>query len=458
MKPLDREILRIAIPSILANITVPLVGMVDIAVAGHMAAAAAFIGAISVGSMLFDLLYWNFYFLRAGTAGLTAQAFGRGDMRECARILVRGAGVAVLIALLVLALQLPFTKLAFLLVDCPPGVKELALDYFFLRVRAAPATVTLMALRGWFIGMQDSVSSMITDLVVNCVNIVLSIVLTLGAFGWPGMGFKGIALGTVVAQYSGLLVAVLIVALKYGRKVFSGFSKKDVALAFRRSELRSFFSLNSDLFVRSLGLTSIYVGYTIISARYGALMLSSGAIMMKLLMIFSFFTDGFAYAGEALTGRFVGEGSRERTRLAVRRVFVWSMSLGVAFIFIYWIAGMPLLRLMSSDGAVVEACAQFLPWLVLMPPFGCAAFAWDGIYEGATASRPIRDAMLLAALFFFGFWEAASRLLLPEGSSALAIHILMAAYFVHLLVRTLHLSLKYRRSILEKPFEDVDTK
>ena len=203
MKALDREILRIALPSILAGLTVPLVGMVDIAVAGHLqgaGGAAAFIGGISVGSMLFDLLYWNFYFLRGGTGGLTAQAYGRSDRKECARLLVRSVGLALGIALLVLTVQIPFTKLAFLAIDCTPEVKELALKYFFLRVWAAPATLSLMAFRGWFIGMQDSVSSMLTDLVVNGLNIVLSIVLALGLGPWEGIGFQGVALGTVIAQ------------------------------------------------------------------------------------------------------------------------------------------------------------------------------------------------------------------------------------------------------------------
>ena len=453
MKAIDREILRIALPSILAGITVPLVGMVDIAVAGHLdGGAAAFIGGISVGSMLFDLLYWNFYFLRGGTGGLTAQAYGRGDRRECARLLVRSVGLALGIALLVLTIQIPFTKLAFLAIDCTPEVKALALKYFFLRVWAAPATLSLMALRGWFIGMQDSVSSMLTDLVVNGLNIILSIILALGAGSWQGLGFSGVALGTLIAQCAGLLFALGIVAVKY-RSVFDGFGSEDLQAAFRGSEIRRFFSINTDLFFRSIGITAIYIGFTMISAGYGDLTLAAGAILMKLLMLFSFITDGFAYAGQALVGKYIGMRRQDSTRESVRRVFVWSMAIAGAFLFIYGFGGIPLLRIMTSDSSVVEACRPYLPWLVLMPPLGCAAFAWDGIYEGATASRPMRNAMLGAMVAFFAVWFSLKGLLLSKDTAAsLPLHCLMAAYFAHLLARTVWLSVRYRRAILVQPF------
>ena len=451
MKAINREILRLAIPSILANITVPIVGMVDIAVSGHLSgAAAASIGGISIGSMLFDLLYWNFAFLRAGTGGLTAQAFGRGDPAACARTFFRGIGLSLILALLVLAIQIPFTKLAFLVIDCTPEVKELALQYYYIRVWAAPATLSLMTFRGWFIGMQDTVSSMWTDLVVNGMNIISSIVLALGIGQWDGFGFKGVAYGTLVAQYSGLIFATCAVLVKYRKKVFAGMTAKDAVDSLGGDGLKGFFSMNADLFLRSLGFIGIYIGFTIISAKFGDLMLASSAIMMKILMIFSFFTDGFAYAGQALTGKFIGAEDYSSMRGGVKAVFNWSMGVAVLFIGIYWALGVPLLRLMTSDADVVQACRQFLPWLIAMPPLGCAAFTWDGIYEGATASRPIRDAMLAAALFFFLSWFGGKAIL--DGSSpvnyqAAAIHVLLGAYFIHLLVRTLWLSVCYRKSI-----------
>ena len=466
MNALNKEILRLAIPSILANITVPIVGMVDIAVAGHLNGsdlftAAAFIGGISIGSMLFDLLYWNFAFLRVGTGGLTAQAFGRGDRHECARILMRALLLALGCAALIIAVQWPFTKLAFLFVDSSSEVKQLALKYFFILIWAAPATLALMAFRGWFIGMQDSFSSMMTDLIVNGVNVGASIIFTLGIGGWEGIGFPGIALGTLVAQYSGLLYASLKTAFHY-RNVFEGFSFTDIKAAFEKAGLRSFMSMNGDIFIRSLGFMAIYISIPAIAAHYGDLMLASNTILMKLLMIFSFFTDGFAYAGEALTGRFIGEKDLAMTRKAVRQVFNWSMSIVLGFMAAYWFGGVPMLRLMSSDAEVVGACKQFIPWLVLMPLTGCAAFTWDGIYLGATASKGIRDAMLWAAATFFAFWFAGIGILgavspLPHDSAryqALAIHVLMAAYFAHLLARTIVLTVRYRSDVISPHFPE----
>ena len=448
-RALNKEILRLSIPSILANLTVPLVGMVDTAVAGHLpsGSAAAFIGAISVGAMLFNLLYWNFDFLRTGTGGLTAQSLGREDMHGCALILVRSLVLALGVSVLVLLLQRPFVRLGMLCVQASPEVEDLALRYFFVRIWAAPATLSLMAFSGWFVGMQDSVSSMLKDFVVNGVNIVASVVLALGAGSWPGLGFEGVAWGTVIAQYSGMLFCVLVCLLKYRSHVFSGFRIRELRGMLSASELRGFFRLNINLFGRSVGFTAIYIGYTMIAARYGDMMLACSSIMMQLLMLFSYFTDGFAYAGEALTGRFIGAQDKPMLRRTVKYVFLWSMSLALLFVFIYMAAGTPLLRMLTDDEAVVDACRQFLPWLVLMPPLGCAAFTWDGVYLGATASRGIFIAMAGAAVCFFAVWSGGRRVLDPSGATA--IHLLMAAYFSHLAFRTFWLSLRYRKEVLD---------
>ena len=468
---INRDILKLAIPSILANITVPIVGMVDIAVAGHLTGeVATMIGGIAIGTMLFDLLYWNFGFLRVGTGGLTAQAYGRNDMRECSKILTRAIGVSLAFALALIAIQWLFVKAAFLVVDCTPEVRELASRYFFIRIWAAPATLSLMAFKGWFIGMQDSVSTMVVDFVVNGMNILMSIVLALGipagtlsdaAFSskWllRPMGFAGIATGTVVAQYSGLFTALALLLFKYARKVFADYKIADVKAAFAGSETRRFFVMNTDLFVRSLCFIAIYIGFTTISAGFGDLLLAVSSIMMKLLMIFSYFTDGFAYAGEALTGRYIGARDSHMVRQTVRWTFVWSMGLALIFMGIYHYAGVPMLKMMTSDAAVITQAKEFLPWLLLMPVVGCAAFAWDGIYIGATASKQIRNAMLWAVVAFAGVWFVGRLGLdwlglmdIQQGSERyfiISMHFLMAAYFAHLLARTIYLSVKYRQVI-----------
>lgn len=450
-RALNREILRLSLPSILANLTVPLVGMVDTALAGHLnggGGAAAFIGGISVGSMLLNLLYWNFFFLRTGTGGLTAQAFGRGDTHDCAFILARGLGFAAAISLLVLALQYPLMRLGMLLLNASPQVTELAQRYFFIRIWAAPATIGLMVFRGWFVGMQDSVSSMWTDLIVNLVNITASVLLTFGAFGWEGIGFDGIAAGTLVAQYSGLLYVLLVCVFKY-RRVIGELKREDMAEAFRPSGLVPYLKMNANLLGRSVCFTAIYMGYTIIAAGFGDVLLACSSIMMHLLMIFSYFTDGFAYAGEALTGRFIGEGDGVRLRRTVRCVFVWSMGIALLFVGIYALVGNPLVSLFSDDAAVVERCRHFIPWLLIMPPLGCAAFTWDGIYLGATDSRSLFLAMAFALAGFFGCWYAGKVLLggLMQPGADSCPHLLLAAYFAHLAARTVYLTAAYRRRI-----------
>ena len=470
MKPLDREILRLALPSILANITVPLVGMVDLAVAGHLGSlgeAATLIGGVSVGTMLFDLLYWNFGFLRVGTGGLTAQAYGREDWQGTRDILFRGVVLALLIAALILALQWPFVHLALYVTHGSEAVRELALRYFFIRIWAAPATLSLMSIKGWFIGMQDTVSSMAIDLVVNVVNIVASILLG----RW--MGFAGIAWGTVIAQYTGLAFACLLIAR---RTLFrkEGSSPASISAAegsgtaqrgrvscepetnlpnwkrFRRvvsgADLGAFLTMNGNLFIRSLCMVAIYVGFTMISARYGDLILAIGAILMKLLLLFSFFTDGFAYAAEALVGKFIGRRDLPAVKMTVRHVFVWSMGIGMFFVLFYLFGSYPAFRVMTSDALVADAARPFYFWLLLMPPIGCAAFTWDGIFVGATASRALRNSLLWALLSFFGLWYFGYAVrgfsLLPED----ALHLLLAAYFAHLLVRTLYLSYRYKKT------------
>ena len=450
MKAINKDILKLAIPSILANITVPLVGMVDIAVAGHLdTSAAMMIGGIAIGTMLFDLLYWNFGFLRVGTGGLTAQAYGRGDRKECAKILTRALGISIACALALIAVQWIFVKAAFLVVECSPEVRTLATQYFFIRIWAAPATLSLMALKGWFIGMQDSVSAMIVDLVVNGMNILMSIVLALGfnIGGWhyEGMGFAGIAAGTVAAQYSGFLTALVILAFRYIKSTFAYMDSDDLKSVFRGSETKRFFVMNADLFVRSLCFIAIYIGFTVISARYGDVLLAVSSIMMKLLMIFSYFTDGFAYAGEALTGRYIGAKDAPMVRQTVRWTFVWSMGIAVIFMGIYHFAGVPMLKMMTSDMTVVTAARDFLPWLLLMPVIGCAAFTWDGIYIGATASKAIRNSMLWAVVAFFCVWAAG--LAFPDVSAEGSMHILMGAYFAHLLARTVYLTVWYKALI-----------
>jgi MATE family multidrug resistance protein len=440
MKSLHKEVLRLAVPSILANITVPLVGMVDIAIAGHISDASA-IGGIAIGAMLFDLLYWNFGFLRIGTGGMTAQAFGRRDFEGAVEILMQSLSIAVGATLLIWALQWVFLQVAMALIPCSPEVAVFARKYFFIRIWAAPATLSLMAFKGWFIGMQDTVSAMICDIVVNVVNMAASFALAV----WTPLGAIGVAWGTLIGQYTGLLVAAILLFRKVNRSTrqqvneqashnlqSSIFNLQFLSSALRWQKIRRLFVLNGNLFIRALCFMVVYVGFTSLTSKYGDGPLAVGSIMMKLFMLFSYFIDGFAYAAEALTGRFIGARDAHSLRGAMRILFFWTLVIGVAFTLLYALTGEGAVRLMTSDASVIADSHPFLPWLIAMPMVSCLAFLWDGIFVGATAARALRDSMIGAAV---GFLLACIALQPLWGIQAIYV-----AYFVHLLVRVFWLT------------------
>lgn len=430
MMKMNKEVLRLAVPSILANITVPIVGIVDVAIAGHISDASA-IGGIAIGTMLFDLLYWNFGFLRVGTGGMTAQAFGRGDEEEAMKIFTQSMSIALGAALLIWMIQWLFVSVVLALVPCSPEVAAFARKYYFIRIWAAPATLSLMAFKGWFIGMQNTVAPMVCDLVVNGVNMGASWML---AVHTP-LGALGVAYGTLVAQYTGLFVAVGLLWSRY-RRLFHYINLRS---SLRWKQLKRLFVLNGNLFVRSLCFMVVYVGFTSLTSRFGDGPLAVGAIMMKLFMLFSYFIDGFAYAGEALTGRFIGAQDRSSLRRAMRILFLWTLGVGLVSTAVYAFWGEGMVRLMTSDASVIEGSRPFLPWLVAMPLVSCLAFMWDGVFVGAVAGRQIRDAMIGAAVGFVVAYVVLRDML--------GIQAVYVAYFVHLLVRTVWLTASWPKTV-----------
>lgn len=432
---LNSQILRLAIPSILANITIPLVGVVDTAIVGHISSATA-IGGIAIGTMLFDLLYWNFGFLRVGTSGMTAQAFGRGDRLECARLLSQSLGIALLGAAFLWLIQWLFVSAVLAIVPCSPEVSVFARNYFFIRIWAAPGTLSLMAFKGWFIGMQDTISPMITDIVVNLVNIFASYFL---AVHTP-IGALGVAYGTLLAQFSGLCVALAIFFFKY-QSIWQGVSLW--RLAIDGQGMRRLLSLNGNLFIRSLCFMVVYVGFTSLASKYGDVELAVSSILMKLFMIFSYFVDGFAYAGEALVGKEIGSSDPRLSPLVSRlsplvsRLFVWSLAVGLLFTVLFYVFEQSLYQFMTSDAVVLTRLADYTFWLVAMPIVSTLAFMWDGVYTGATAGVQIRNGMIYAALSFVLCYLATFWWLGIQG--------LYIAYFAHLLARVLYLTFAWKK-------------
>ena len=436
----NSNILRLALPSILANITIPLVGIVDTAIVGHLSDAAA-IGGIAIGTMLFDLLYWNFGFLRIGTSGLTAQAFGRVNELtnervndECRKILTQSLTIAMIAALGIWAIQWLFVTAVLAVVPCSAEVASVARDYFFVRIWAAPATLMLMAFKGWFIGMQDTKSPMAVDILVNVVNMGASYYL---AVHTP-LGVVGVAWGTLIAQYSGLLLAVLILVFRYISDL--KFLISDLKTAMRWSELRRMMALNGNLFVRSLCFMVVYVGFTSLAGRYGDTELAVSSILMKLFMFFSFFVDGFAYAGEALVGKAYGQtvrGERLEVSGIVRALFNWAIGVGLLFTVIYAVWGKGCIALMTSDAEVIDASMSYMGWLIAMPIISTLAFMWDGVFVGATAGKQIRNSMIWAACAFVAGYLLTYRWL---GAQALYI-----GYFAHLAARAVYLTIEWKK-------------
>ena len=433
---LNREILRLAVPSILANITIPLVGIVDTAIVGHLSDAAA-IGGIAIGTMLFDLLYWNFGFLRIGTSGLAAQAYGAGRKDECRKILVQSLTLALLATLFVWAIQWFFVNAVLAVVPCSAEAASIAREYFYVRIWAAPATLMLFTFKGWFIGMQDTKSPMATDILVNAVNMAASYYLAVHA----GYGVVGVAYGTLLAQYSGLLLATAILLIRYSD--ISVFRYAEWIEAMRWPELKRMMSLNGNLFIRSLCFMVVYVGYTSLASRYGDAELAVSSILMKFFMFFSFFVDGFAYAGEALVGKEFGKTqesgqSSEELGKIVRLLFNWSIGVGLFFTALYAVFGDTFIATMTSDSEVITAAKPYIGWLIAMPIVSALAFMWDGVFVGATAGVQIRNAMIWAALaFVIGYISTFSWL----GAQALYI-----AYFAHLFARVTYLTIEWKKN------------
>lgn len=407
LKARDRQILRIALPAIVTNITVPLLGLVDTAIVGHMG-SASYIAAIAVGSMIFNLLYWVFAFLRMGTSGMTAQARGRRDFSETRQLLVNAALLAIVIALLLLLLQIPLRELMLWLISPTPDVRPLAVTYFHIVVWGAPAMLLLYALSGWYIGMQNTRIPMFISIMQNVVNIILSLLLVYGF----GMKVAGVALGTVVAQYAGFFVATILL-WKYYRKILrrgrtKNIQKSTPPLGYilryipSPTTLRPAFSTTyRDIFLRTLCLVAVNLFFTSAGARQGATILAVNTLLLQLYLLFSYIMDGFAYAGEALGGRFWGARDSAAFHDLVRRLFGWGIIMTLLFTAVYVFGGMPFLRLLTDEAAVVEASRAYVWWAYLIPAAGITAFIWDGIFIGITQTRGMLLSAILSSLLFF---------------------------------------------------------
>lgn len=389
---MNRKILRLAIPNIISNLSIPLLSSVDTALVGRMD-GVHYLGAIAIGAMIFNFLYWGFSFLRMGTTGLTANAFGAKNNAEVSLVLSRSVVVAVLGGLFILLMQFPIITVSFLIVDTSTEVEEYARLYFGIRIWDAPAVLGLFAIQGWFLGMQNARYPMFITIFVNVLNIILNVYFIYGL----GMTVDGVAYGTLIAQYAGLGLAVFLFFRKYGKRYIN----TNKQLVFMVSGLKRFFSVSRDIFIRTLSLVFTYSFFTIQSSAMGDDILAANIILMQLWHIMAYGVDGFAYAAESLTGRYMGAGDKAGFSKAVKYLLAWGMGLGVVFSIVYWLFDEPILRLFTDNEALIALALVYFGWTVAAPLINAFCFMWDGIYIGSAVTAPMRDSMLISTFVVF---------------------------------------------------------
>jgi len=423
-------ILRLAIPNILSNITVPLVGMVDLALMGHMD-SEIHLNAIAIGGTIFSFIYMSFGFLRMGTTGFIAQAHGSNDGQKLIHIFSRAMLVAFSIALVLLLAQVPIGMLSVYLLNAGSDINVLALEYFHIRIFAAPATLGLYAIMGWFIGRQDTKTPLFLALLINLSNVGFNL-LFIYVFD---MKSDGVAWGTLIAQYIGFIMGLLLI-FKRNRQLWK---KWNWLMVVEVKELRKFFLINRDIFIRTILLIITITYFTSSSAKMGEDTLAVNTILFQFFLFFTYFIDGFANAAEALVGKNIGERKGHGLKILVSKIFIWGLVISLPFAFSYFVFGKQLMLILTNIDSIINAADPYFIWIGIMPILSFAAFIWDGVYVGAMEAKAMRNSMLISSLFVFfpmyfilqpalgnhGLWIAFDAFLLSRG---IILHVLARKY------------------------------
>ena len=387
--------MAISLPAIVANIAEPLLGLLDTGIAGHLG-APQFIGAVAVGAMMMNVLYWNFGFLRMSTSGLTAQAFGSGSHQAQVDTLERSSTIALIAGIAMVALQVPIRWFLLWLMAPSAEVSALAATYFTIVVWGAPAVLLTMSLKGWLLGMQDSRSPMIISIGVNVLNVIVSLIAVYSL----DMGFKGIAVGTLVSVWAGVIYACWCVRKKFA-KISSSLR---LARAFNFKGSGRFFKVSGDIFVRCIFMLVVNLYFIRAGASGGDIVLAVNTMMQQLFHLYSYFMDGIAFAGEAVVGKYYGARDLSTMHRCVRWLFVWSTAITAIFVIVYCLFPHPIFALFTSQQQVVDVAMQYHWWCSIVPIVSMAAFVWDGVFIGVTASRGMLTAVATACAVFFIFY------------------------------------------------------
>jgi MATE family, multidrug efflux pump len=426
---LNKKILNLAVPNIVSNITIPLLGIVDLAIMGHLE-SEIYIGAIALGGMIFNFLYWGFGFLRMGTTGFTAQAFGSRNLARVSEIFIQSLFIGILGGLVIILLQFPIEWFSFKVINGSIDVETEASKYFYIRIWAAPATIGLYAFYGWFIGMQNTKAPMAIAILINVSNVLLNLYFVYVL----KMKTDGVAFGTLISQYLGFFVALFIFT-KYYKRFFKYIS---IHALKKFDDIKQFFKVNFDIFLRTMLLLLVFSFFTTQSANTSDKILAINTLLLQFLFIFSYFIDGFAHAAEALVGKYVGNKNKILFKESVKIIFIWGIGLSIPFSIVYFVFGKNLLFILTDQIEIIQASSPYLIWIGILPILSFAAFIWDGVFVGATASKSMRNSMLVSSLFIFIPVYYVSRVFLDNHGLWLAMNLFM-------LSRGLLLTFEYRK-------------
>lgn len=396
---MDKKILRLAVPSIVSNITVPLLGLVDVAITGHMG-EARYMAAIAVGSMLFNVIYWLFAFLRFGTGGMTAQAYGAKKGDECCHILIKALCTCVGMAALITVLQKPIFMMTMWVIAPDESLIETIYSYYNICIWGVLPSLALYACTGWFVGMQNTRLPMMVSIAQNIINIGISFMLVYGM----GMKIEGVAMGTVMAQWCGLLMALALMKGYYGKML----EMVTITLDDMKTGWGRFFLVNRILFMRTVFLVAVNLFFISAGAREGSVILAVNSVLMHLFILNTYVMDGFAFAAEALCGKYYGADDRENFMLALKGIWKWGMALTIIYTLVYGVGADGFMQLLTDNMEVRHEARTYLPWAMLIPICGLATYVWDGVFVGITNTKAMLWAACIASLTFFGIYFAFS--------------------------------------------------
>lgn len=389
---MNKRILYLAIPNILSNLSVPLLGVVDTAIIGHLD-QVYYLGAIAVASILFDFIFWGFGFLRMGTTGLVAQAFGANNTIATKRILLRVLLVGAFFSTIILAIQKPLLEGALFFIDASDEVEHYVREYYQIRIFAAPATLALFGINGWFLGMQNARYPMLITIVLNVFNLFLNLLFILQF----NLNVTGVAWGSLISSYIALGLAFIL----YRKRYFDSTFDFDWITIFDKKEIKKFFSVNTDIFIRTLCLIFSYAFFTAKSAEEGDTVLAANTILLQLWYVSAYGVDGFAFAAESLVGKYLGAKNLKQLKKAVKGCLFWGVSFGLLGTVVYWGAGTYLIILFTDQPAIIQTATIVLGWTIIAPLINSICFIWDGVYIGATSTSAMRNSMLFATFCIF---------------------------------------------------------